>query len=150
MPFLQRWTSARFSAIGLEKSKFEGAASLEDLTPAYFKLGPRPSSMSKHGVLAAAFIKVACNGVLSPFQTTKGILELLAVEPNLKVGIKNEEKFALLLSRGLRTLLTWFREYRKGKTRRSILRQLPSSQEAFLDNVVQNMVLKKITAKDLK
>ena len=110
---------------------------------ANFKMAARPSSMAKHGGMAAACLKMALNGVLSPLQTTKGIMELLVVEPSLTLGMRDTEKFALQFSRGLRALLTWFRDYATGLSRKAILRQLPSSQEAFLDHVVQNMVLKK-------
>ena len=67
------------------------------------------------------------NGVLSPLQTTKGISELLAVEPSLTFGIKDIEKFALQFSRGIRALLTWFRDYATGIARKAILKQLGCS-----------------------
>ena len=82
---------------------------------------------------------LAPNGVLSPKQTTKALRELFTVEPNLALGIKSVEKFVLLLSRGLRTLMAWYRQYCKGD-RKAILKQCPD-QEAFLDKVVENMVL---------
>ena len=98
-------------------------------------------SMLKHGLLVVAFIKKAKNGVLGQVATNVAMSELMKVEPGLAKKIEVPTTFELLLSRGIRSLMGWFRDYRRGRYRRQILRKATSSEKDFIESVVKDLVL---------
>ena len=114
--------------------------SLEDLLESHFGLVPRISSMRKHGLLAGRLLELAKNGVLSPRDTTTSISQLLALQPKLSLGIQNTETFVLELSRGLRTMLSWFRDWKAGRAQ-SQFKRCSASEKALFEGVVKNMEL---------
>ena len=117
-----------------------GLLVLEDLLEAYFGLVPRLSSMTKHGLLAARLLELAKNGVLSPRDTTSAIKEWMVVDQKLFHGMDNPETFVLELSRGLRTLLSWFRDFAVGRAH-SQFKRCSASEKAFFQGVVKDMTL---------
>ena len=86
----------------------------------------------------------ACkNGILSHITMKKSIEDLILLQPNLVSNIEKVTDFVLELSRALRTLLAWFREYKKyEETRRIILKHSNAGDKAILDQVVAKLVLR--------
>ena len=97
--------------------------------------------MLKHVWLASSLVSLCRNGVLSQVETTKGVTDLTALEPGLVSDVKDVEKFCLQMSRGIRTLLGWFREYKKGPVRKQLAKQSSATQLAALDAVAKKMIL---------
>ena len=98
--------------------------------------------MIKFAPLATRFISFASNGVLGHIDLTRGIEEITLVHPGLIANIKKPADFILELSRALRTLLSWFRDFKKGGQKRAaILRNALSGDEAVLEAVVEKLVL---------
>ena len=115
----------------------------QDLTPCYLNLAPRVVLMKKYASLAKQLIHHAKNGVLSHVCTTKGIQELALLHPSWFEHIQDKVEFALLMSRCLRTLLFWYREFKdKERAKQTILKKSLVGDEAVLQNVVVNLILK--------
>ena len=114
----------------------------QDLLASDFKMAPRVKSMLKHGQLVFEFIKKAKNGVLAQVATNVAVAELMTVEPNLVKKTAKPDKFVLLLSRCIRSLLGWFRDYRRGRYRRQVLRRASPCEKDFLESVIQDLELK--------
>ena len=104
--------------------------------------------MLRHGSLAASLFVMAKNGVLSLVETNMACEQLVRLQPQLASKAKCVTTLVLQLSRGVRTLLSWFRDYKKGKGKRQLLKGASAKDEAFLDSIVENLVL--INAKDLE
>ena len=128
----------------IETCTFLGLSScfLEDLLPNYNKLSPRRSIMVKYSQLATMLLAHARNGVLSHVTTKKAIEDLIALNPALTTNVNKVLDIILELSRSLRTLLGWFRDYVKyASTRKVINKHLKSREVAILQNVAKTLVL---------
>ena len=100
--------------------------------------------MKKYSNLALELIKLAPNGMLGHLSTKKAIEDLALLQPRLLSILqpKDHETFALELSRSLRTLLTWFRDYKKSSsTRKALLKHLKVGDAELLDNVAAHLLL---------
>ena len=101
--------------------------------------------MKKYSTLASQLIALAPNAVLSHVTTKEAVRELVLLQPKLLslLGPKDQDIFYLELSRSLRTLLSWFRDYKRyPATKTSVLKKLGVGDGALLDAVVANLVLK--------
>ena len=100
--------------------------------------------MKKYSTLAVQLIGLARNGVMGHVTTTMGIKELTLLQPKLLGRLEPKERdiFLLELSRSLRTLLAWFRDYKRHPSvRKTVLKNLKVGDEALLDGVVANLLL---------
>ena len=116
----------------------------QDLTPFGFSQVPRPNLMKKYSALALQLIGLATNGVLSHVTTKRAIEDLALVQPKLMslVEPKDREFFYLELSRSLRALLSWFRDYKKyPETKKSVLKKCQVGDQALFDGVVAHLQL---------
>ena len=99
--------------------------------------------MVKFASLASRIISFAGNGMLNHLVTKKGIDELIPVQPGLVAKITKVEDFSIDLSVALRTLLSWSRDYKRDvEVRQTILKQAQAGDEAIIEQVVMNMILK--------
>ena len=99
--------------------------------------------MLRYASLASMLIEHAKNGILFHITMKKSIEDLILLQPNLVSNIEKVTDFVLELSRALRTLLAWFREYKKyEETRRIILKHSNAGDKAILDQVVAKLVLR--------
>ena len=98
--------------------------------------------MLKHVGLASALLSLCRNGVLSQVETTKSLTDLAALQPGLVSDVKDVEKFCLQMSRGIRTLLGWFCEYRKGPVKKQLSKQATGTQIAALDAAAKLLILR--------
>ena len=69
------------------------------------------------------------------------IAELMVVLPKMTSRIKKPDQFVPLFSRGLRAMLSWFRDYARGLYKRQILKNTSSSDQAFIDSIASQLVL---------
>ena len=99
------------------------------LLPSRFAPDARLPAMIKFASLCRELVSCIKNGVMSHVTCTRAVQELYLLRPNLLTKLKNPGTFALLLSRSLRTLLCWYREYAKGKMQ-SILKKATEAEEA--------------------
>ena len=105
--------------------------------------------MIKFSSLAARLISFAPNGVLAHTIITAGIEQLTLLQPHLVAKLKKPEKFALELSRALRTLLSWFRDFKEGgRKKAALIRKAQAREEGILEKTVENMVLKNKVTRD--
>ena len=103
----------------------------QDLIPNHFGHAPRLHSMIKFAPLARELVGFIKNGVMSHVACTKAIKELYLVKPGLVQKVRDPVTLALEISRAIRTLLCWYREYCKGKAT-SILKKATKGDEAAL------------------
>ena len=83
--------------------------------------------MIKYASLCRELLTFVKNGVMSHVACKQALQDLWLLRPALVSKVKNPGTFALELSGALRGLLTWWREYRKGKT--SLLKKATASDE---------------------
>ena len=99
--------------------------------------------MIKFAQLADKMIEIAPNAVLNHVVTKQGIREVTLLQPTLLTGIKKPGDFLDQLSASIRTLLSWFRDYKRHDDIRStILKQSQPGEEVILDGIVNKLVLK--------
>ena len=116
-------------------------------------LAPRRVSMIKHSKVAAELIGLARNGILSQVTLAKALDEFVALEPHLvaKLNFKEIEKLTLALTRGLRTLMAWFRVYKQNKfSKRAVLKGADAWEESVLDGIAEGLVLSNKEKKPLQ
>ena len=100
--------------------------------------------MKKYSSLAFQLIQLARNGMLSHLCTKKAVEDLALLQPKLLAILapKDHEAFALELSRSLRTLLTWYRDYKRfSSTRKTLLKHLKVGDAELLDKVAAQLLL---------
>ena len=115
--------------------------SFDDMRRHRFKLCPRVCMMMKYSGLVRCVIVEAKNAMLGPRTCKQAWRDLCLLQPSLT---KTQKLTTLIqqLSRGLRTVCTWFREYAKpGKARAKLLKTLSSAQKAVLDRAIDGIVL---------
>ena len=100
----------------------------QDLLPMNFNLVPRLSSMLKYNELAKDLIQFVKNGVMAHVSTKKALQDLFAIQPSLIKNAALKTSLTLEISRGIRTMLCWYREFKKGK--RAFLKHASPSEEA--------------------
>ena len=86
--------------------------------------------MIKYAEMAKNLIVFVKNGVMSHLATKKALMDLFAIQPNLVASVKHKTSLVLELSRGIRTMLCWYREFKKGTYKRSLLKHATPTQEA--------------------
>ena len=90
--------------------------------------------MTKHAELAVELIHLAKNGVLGQVACNEAIAELSILMPALFEKMKEPGLAKLALSRGICTLLAWFRECkRKPKVKKQLLKGAQLSDEMAID-----------------
>ena len=114
----------------------------QELLSKHFRHAPRTDAMIKFSSLASRLISFAHNGVLAHTIVTAGIEQLTIVHPNLVAKIKKPGDFALELSRALRTLMSWFRDFKEGgRKKAAIIKKANPGEEAILEKTVEKLVL---------
>ena len=98
--------------------------------------------MVKYAPLAKKFISLAHNGVLSHVTTTKSLETIVMLNPNLASGVKDVEALCLELSQCLRTLLCWFREFKKTDKKKTILKGGTHAESMILHDAIAELVLR--------
>ena len=98
--------------------------------------------MVRYAPLAKNLIALARNGVLSHVCTKKSLEAMIMMEPKLGRGVKVVEALCLELSQCIRTLLCWFREFKKtDQNKKTILRGGSYAESVILHNVITDLVL---------
>ena len=117
--------------------------SWQELLSKHFGHAPRKEAMIKFSSLAARLISLAPNGVLAHTIVTAGIEQITLLQPHLVAKLKKPGDFALELSRALRTLLSWFRDFKEGgRKKAALIRKAQAGEEGILEKTVENMMLK--------
>ena len=56
--------------------------------------------------------------------------------------MKNPTTLLLEVNRGIRTVLAWYRDYARGKKKQQVLKVATAAQEAVLEAVSKDLILK--------
>ena len=87
----------------------------KDILPSHFDQGPKLCAMIKYASLCRELVYFIKKGAMSYVACTKAFQDLWALQPDLVKKVRKSVTLALQLSRALRTVLCWFREFAKGK-----------------------------------
>ena len=113
----------------------------KDLLNSYFKLSPRLALMVRFADLARALVGHAKNAMLSHVTLVAAFHNLMVLEPSLAPA-KQPRAVLLELSRGLRTLLTWYRKLAKGgKAKATLLASASPAQTRIITEVAEEIFL---------
>ena len=95
--------------------KITDVSGLDYMRERDFDETPGVGPMLHHADLCYELVLLACNSVLGHVCCKKAWADLLLLEPGLKGnGKKKKDALDLELSKSLRTLMYWFREFAKG------------------------------------
>ena len=118
------------------------ATFFSDILSSNVCLGPRVLAMVKYASLAESLIYHAKNGVLGHLCVKAGLEELFLVLPNIHTKIPKKTTLILELSLGIRTLLSWYREYGKnGATTKQVNKVATLTQRAIIQKACEKLVL---------
>ena len=121
---------------------------IADLIGKDFKIAPRKDVMLRYSELCAGVIVYAKNGVLSGPVVETAILDLQKVEPKLCGDKRLTKRYLMDASKGLRAVLSWYREYKKGgKIRRILSKDSSDGQRKILEDVSNQLILKQPNTK---
>ena len=125
-----------------------------DLIGLHFKLAPKRNTMVRYSGLCAEVIAYAKNGVISGPTLMAAVIDLQRLEPKLGGERKLSQSFLLKLSLGMRTVLSWYREYYKGgKVKLILVKGASDGQRRILEDVSSMLEIpkeKQVTAKKPK
>ena len=116
----------------------------QDLAGLHFNLAPRLKVMMRFSGLAKSLIRYARNGVLSGNCFIDAMWELRRLEPRFENfgSAKKRDIFILEVSKGIRTLLSWWREfYKGGASRETLWRQASDLERKVLEDVSSGLVI---------
>ena len=127
-PGVEPWHVCKVLRDWLNQNKYDMSA-FENMTQRDFRDTVKLHFLTEYATLALALVMHARNGVLGHVCCTRAFDDLLLLEP--KLVAKSRCKFSSLeLSRGLRAVMTWFREYaKKAVFRKRILKGATSVQK---------------------
>ena len=111
--------------------------------PLYFKLAPRLDQMIRYEDLIKELVMHVKNGVMSHTTFMEALWEVRRLEPKMDHFTKHKgrEAFYMVVSRGVRTLLGWWREFHKcGDTQRILLDGASDGQRRILHDVSSLLV----------
>ena len=117
------------------------ATSFGELLSANFKFVPRIVAMVKFSSLAEGLIHYAKNGVVGHLCLKAGLEESFLLCPQIHAKVPKKVTLILELSMGIRTLLSWFREYGKnGITTKQVNKAASDTQIAIIKKVCDQLV----------
>ena len=116
------------------------AVAFADVLGHYFKLAPRRRLMVRYAELCKLLVAHSRNGVVSHRRLVRALQDLALVHQAFKA--KPGKKMVLQISMGLRSILGWYREYRKGGRKRATLVKGASiAQKETLESVAEQILL---------
>ena len=86
--------------------------------------------MLKYASLAKSLLVFVKNGVMSHVACKTALDNLLLIQPSLASRVRQAGTLTIEISHGIRTLLAWYRAYKKGKVRKQMKKHFDEREEA--------------------